>query len=335
MSFGKALTLSSGTPIPQLALGTWLAEPNEVGNAVEVAVRHGYRHLDCATIYENHAEVGAALKKVVPSVVPREALFITSKLPRKWRKQLDETLKDLGVEYLDLYLMHWPVAFVPGKGLYPAAPDEGWPSRLGSRHLPCRHLEAMIALSKSKVRNIGVSNFTIAHLDGIIAATGVVPTVLQIEAHPLLLQDDLVAFCKDNNIQITAYSPLGNNRTHIPSSPYLTKSPLAQCSAKRNSSTTPPSSQSPRASARRPAQVLIAWGVHRGYTVNVKSVRPERVKANFQQLALTNAQYAEITALGNGRHVRFNIPYRYEPGWDISLFDEEAEKEATYKVKIA
>lgn len=84
-----------------------------------------------------------------------------------------------------------------------------------------------------------------------------------------------------------------------------------------------------------PAQVLIAWGVHRGYTVNVKSVHPERVKANFQQLALTDAQYAEITALGNGRHVRFNIPYRYEPGWDISLFDEEAEKEATYKVKIA
>ncbi|KAJ7503208.1 NADP-dependent oxidoreductase domain-containing protein, partial [Mycena galericulata] len=195
MSFGKILTLSSGTPLPQIGLGTWQSKPHEVENAVEIAVRNGYRHLDLAMIYENQDEVGAGLKKVIPSVV----------------KQLDETLKQLGVEYIDLYLIHWPVAFVPGNGLFPPHPAKKGEVALDLETSLVDTWKAMIALPKYQVRNVGVSNFTIDHIEGIISATGVVPIVNQIEAHPLLPQDELVAYCKEKNIHITAYSPLGNN----------------------------------------------------------------------------------------------------------------------------
>ncbi|KAJ7731301.1 NADP-dependent oxidoreductase domain-containing protein [Mycena maculata] len=323
MSFGKTLTLSGGSTVPQIALGTWLAEPGEVGKAVELAVRTGYRALDLATIYENQVEVGAALKKVIPSVVKREDLFLTSKCwnsahrPAEVEKDLDRALEDLGVDYLDLYLIHWPVAFVPGKGLYPPHPTKEGEVELDLETSLVDTWKAMIALPKSKVRNVGVSNFTIEQLEGIISVTNVVPTVNQIEAHPLLQQDNLFAYCKNMNIQIIAYSPLGNN---LIGEQKLTDHPVVIDIAARLSAT--------------PAQVLIAWGVYRGYTVNVKSVQERRIISNFTQHVLSEMDYEKLTALGQGRHVRFNIPYRYSPGWDISIFDEPAEAKATHKVKI-
>ncbi|KAJ7502672.1 NADP-dependent oxidoreductase domain-containing protein [Mycena galericulata] len=323
MSFGNVLTLSSGDRIPQLALGTWLSEPKDVGYAVEFAVRTGYRHFDLATCYENQAQVGAALKKVIPSMVEREGLFLTSKCwnsahqPSEVEKDLDQALKDLGVDYLDLYLIHWPVAFIPGNGLFPPNPEKEGQIALDLETSLVDTWKAMIALPKSKVRNIGVSNFTIEHLEGIISATGVVPVVNQIEAHPLLPQDDLVAYCKKKNIQITAYSPLGNN---LIGEKKLTEDPvILEVAARLNVS---------------PAQVLIAWGVYRGYTVNVKSVQDRHIISNFRQVVLHQKDYEEISALGHDRHVRFNIPYRYSPVWDISLFNEPEEAKATHKVKI-
>ncbi|KAJ7478604.1 NADP-dependent oxidoreductase domain-containing protein [Mycena galericulata] len=324
MSFGKILTLSSGTPLPQIGLGTWQSKPHEVENAVEIAVRNGYRHLDLAMIYENQDEVGAGLKKVIPSVVKREDLFLTSKCwnsshqPAEVEKELDETLKQLGVEYIDLYLIHWPVAFVPGNGLFPPHPAKKGEVALDLETSLVDTWKAMIALPKSKVRNVGVSNFTIDHIEGIISATGVVPIVNQIEAHPLLPQDELVAYCKEKNIHITAYSPLGNNSI---GEKKLTEEPAVEEIAHKLGAT--------------PAQVLVAWGVYRGYSVIPKSVQEDRIISNFKQVSLTKEDYEKITAIGHGRHLRFNIPYRYEPKWDIALFDEEAEAKATYKVKIA
>ena len=163
-------------------------------------------------------QVGVALKKVVPSVVRREELFITSKLwnnahhPVEVEKQLDITLSQLDSPYLDLYLIHWPVAFVSGRETIPVRGDKPGEVEIDTNTSLVDTWKAMIALRKTgKVKAIGVSNFTIRHLEAIIKATGEPPAVNQIEAHPLLPQDDMVEYCKRQGIHITAYSPLGNN----------------------------------------------------------------------------------------------------------------------------
>lgn len=314
MSFRKFITLSTGARMPQIGLGTWLSKPKEVERAVEIAVRNGYRHLDLAFIYENQDEVGAALKKVIPSEVQREELFITSKLwcnafrPEEVEKQLDEGLAQTGLDYFDLYLIHWPVAFKAGKSLYP--PDESNPGwvEIDRGVTLAETWKAMNALPKSKVRAVGVSNFSVAVLEELIKATGIVPTVNQIEAHPLLPQDDLVAYCKEKNIHLTAYSPLGNN---LKGKPKLTDYPEVQTIAKRLGATE--------------AQVLIAWGVSRGYSVIPKSVQEERIISNFQQVELSQEDIDTLNQLGKNSRTRFNIPHHYTPRWNINIFNEPEE----------
>ncbi|KAG6918876.1 hypothetical protein DXG01_010940 [Tephrocybe rancida] len=331
MSFGKHILLSTGAKLPQIGLGTWLSKPREVELAVEYAVRNGYRHLDLAMIYENQDEVGAALKKVVPSVVKREELFMTSKVwnsshqPSEVEKELDVTLSQLGTDYLDLYLIHWPIAFPPGNGLNPPHATKVGETAIDTQTTLTETWKALIALPKSKVRAIGVSNFTVRQLEGIIAATGVVPipasnknassqAVNQIEAHPLLPQDELVAFCKSKNIHITAYSPLGNN---LIGKPKLTENAVVEEVAKKLGATT--------------AQVLVAWGAHRGYSVIPKSVQEERIVSNFKQVELSQEDYEKISAIGHGNYTRFNIPFTYNPKWDVNIFDEPVEKQAAFK----
>ncbi|KAF9222468.1 Aldo/keto reductase [Gyrodon lividus] len=324
MSLGKLLPLNTGAAIPQIGLGTWLSKPNEVENAVEIAVRNGYRHLDLAMIYRNQDEVGRALKKVIPSVVSREQLFITSKLwnsshqPQVAEAELDETLQQLGLTYLDLYLIHWPAAFVPGNGLLPLK-SEGEVD-LDTETSLVDTWKAMIELRDTgKVKAIGVSNFTIAQIEGIIDATGVVPAANQIEAHPLLPQDDLVAYCKEKGIHITAYSPLGNNLVDIP---MLTENAIVQEVANNLGAT--------------PAQVLVAWGAHRGYSVIPKSVQESRIISNFKQVELSKEDYEKVSSIGVGNaNLRYNIPVTYKPKWDINIFDEEIEKSAAKQVRIA
>lgn len=335
MSFKKILPLSSGRTIPQIGLGTWLSKPGEVQAAVEIAIEHGYRHLDLAIIYRNQREVGAALKKFLPDAkgvfpnpnvkVERKDLFLTSKLwnsshqKAQVEKELDETLRQLGVDYLDLYLVHWPVAFQPGGELIPPHPTKANEAHLDVKTTLVETWEAMIALKKTgKVRDIGVSNFTIEHIKGITKNGLEMPAVNQIEMHPLLLQDELVKFCNENNILITAYSPLGNNTVGLPK---LTENSVIQeIATKRGPKTTP-------------AQVLIAWGVHRGFSVIPKSVQEDRIHSNFEQIELTKDEFEKMSALGKNKH-RFNIPYNNKPSWDIKLWGEAAEANATHVVNI-
>ncbi|KZP13014.1 Aldo/keto reductase [Athelia psychrophila] len=323
MSFQKTVTLSSGAIIPQIGLGTWLSKPKEVEHSVEYAVKNGYRHLDLAKIYENQDEVGEALKKVIPSVVKREELFITSKLWNSGHStrevaeaELDSTLKELGLEYLDLYLIHWPVAFVPGEGLVPLLKENEVKLDLETSLVDTWKI--MIELKATgKVKNIGVSNFTVEYIQAITDATGVVPVANQIEAHPYLPQDDLVKYAKEKNIHITAYSPLGNN---LVGKPKLTEHEKVIAVANKLGATT--------------AQVLVAWGVYRGYSVIPKSVQEERIVSNFKQVELSKEDYETISSIGHNNHVRFNIPYNYSPHWEINIFDEPSEKVAKNRVKI-
>ena len=178
----------------------------------------------------------------------------------------------------------------------------------------------MVALPKSKVKAIGVSNLTAEKIEALISATGVVPAVNQIEAHPLLHQDELKEYCESRNILITAYSPLGNNLFGKPS--LVESDPVVEVANKIGAT---------------PAQVLIAWGVYRGYSVIPKSVSEARIVSNFKQIELSKEDYEKVSALG--RRERFSYPIKFSlecgiPKWNIDLFNEEEEKDARYKVKI-
>ncbi len=186
--------LNNGVAMPVLGLGVFKARPGrETRDAVRWALEDGYRHIDTARIYRNEADVGAAVRA---SGLAREELFIVTKLWNadqgfdKTRRALDTSLRDLGIDYVDLYLMHWPVT---GKRL------ESW-----------RAMETLLA--EGRCRAIGVSNFTGAHLEHLLGAADVVPAVNQVELSPFLYQRELLDVCRRHGIQVEAYSPLTRGR---------------------------------------------------------------------------------------------------------------------------
>ncbi|KAK4703434.1 hypothetical protein P7C70_g2785, partial [Phenoliferia sp. Uapishka_3] len=343
-------TLSTGAKIDLVGYGTWQAAPNEVKVGISEAIKAGYRktkrgyinvtltlphslshnvrpprHLDLAKIYQNQEEVRAG---IAAAGVPRSELFLTSKLwntshrPDLVEPALDDTLKELGVEYLDLYLIHWPVPFEPRPAthtteLFPL--NEKKEVSIDTETTLVDTWKAMIKLlDTGKVKAIGVSNFTVEAIDKISAATGVVPAAHQIERHPLLIQPELVAHHKAKNIHITAYSPLGNNNVGAPK---LFEYPEVIKIAEKLSVT--------------PAQVLIAWGQVGGHSVIPKSITPSRIQSNFQQITLPKEDFDEISKLGEAaRRHRFNIPNDYDPSWHFNVFGEESEKEAKYGVNV-
>lgn len=294
----KTLAFRNGDKVPALGLGTWKSKPGEVGAAVRTAVELGYRHIDCAAIYANEAEIGEALAGCFDAgLVKRDELFITSKLwnnahaPADVEPALRKSLAALRLDYLDLYLVHWPVA-LRAEALYP----ESAADLLSLDEVPLADtwgaLEPMV--DAGLARHIGVSNFSLAKLQGLMTrASKRAPEVNQIELHPYLQQGELVSACIDLGVLVTAYSPLGS--ADRPSSlkqddePILLADPSVAEIAARNGCTA--------------AQVLLAWALERGTLVIPKSVNPGRLAQNLAaaEIELSAADMAQLTKLERKR----------------------------------
>ncbi|CUM64562.1 uncharacterized protein PRCAT00002169001 [Priceomyces carsonii] len=270
-----SLKLNDGNKIPVVGLGTWQAsEKGQAYLSVSCALKAGYRHIDTASGYENEAEVGMAIRD---SKIPREEIFLTTKLwcqdHKRASKALDESLEKLGLDYVDLYLMHWPVPLNPSnESKFSILPN-------GKKDIPqdWTFLDTYKSMQKlvgtGKVKSIGVSNFSIKRLEELLSddELTITPAVNQVEVHPLLPQDKLIEYCHEKGIIVEAYSPLGSH-----DSPLFKNKTIVEV-AERNNVTT--------------AQVLIAWGVHRGTVVLPKSVTPSRIKSNILQISLPEAEY--------------------------------------------
>lgn len=254
---GRAVSLRSGLSMPLVGIGTWRLEGNRGYQAVRHALEVGYRHIDTATMYGNEADVGRALRD---SGVPREQIFITTKLPPQRagqeRRTLTESLRALGTEYIDLWLVHWP----PSHRANPAT----WRQFLAVR-------------DAGLVRAVGVSNYSAGQIDELIDATGEAPEVNQIPWSPSRYDAKRLAEHRERGILVEGYSPLRYTDLADPV--------LAQIATAHGVS---------------PAQVVLAWHVRHGIVVIPKSAAPERIKANLDVFGfvLTPDEMARIDALG-------------------------------------
>lgn len=302
----------NGRPFPLLGLGTWkLAKPVAAKTIVE-AIGCGYRHFDCACDYGNEAEVGQGLRQAIDSgLCQRKDLWITSKLwntyhrPEHVRPAMERSLRDLGLEYLDLYLVHFPIAmkFVPFDLRYPP----GWfhdpqasPPRMEPDPVPIidtwRAMEQLA--DASLARHIGVSNFGCSLLRDLHSCARIRPSVLQIELHPFLTQEKLLRFCREERIAVTSFSPLGALSYFALGMADLSESVLDTQVVRDIASSR----------KRSPAQVVLRWGVQRGTAIVPKASSLEHLKENFGifDFALSDQDMNAISALNRNR--RFNDP---------------------------
>jgi 2,5-diketo-D-gluconate reductase A len=264
------LELNDGHTIPQLGYGVFLVPADDAERAVTEALEAGYRHIDTAAIYRNEEGVGAAIAK---SGIPRDELFITTKL---WNdrhdgdepdKAIDESLEKLGLDAVDLYLVHWPT---PANDNYVHA----WQKMIGIRE-------------RGLARSIGVSNHLVPHLERLVAETGVTPAVNQIELHPAYQQREITEWAAEHGMRIESWGPLGQGKYDL-----FGAEPVASAAA---------------ATGRTPAQVVLRWHLQKGFIVFPKSVHAERMRENLDVFGfeLDEAQMTAIDGLdpldGSGR----------------------------------
>ena len=286
----KTLKLSNGHSIPALGLGTWKSAPGQVRQAVVEAVKVGYRHIDCAWIYDNEVEIGEALAELFEQgIVKRQELWVTSKLwnnrhfPVDVEPAVRESLSNLGLEYLDLYLIHWPVVLRPDVPFPKDASDF-----LSLDEVPLSKTWAAMEslVDKGLCRSIGVSNFSVKKLQALISQARIQPVINQIELHPYLQQAEMLNFCQRAGVALTAYSPLGSKdrpeRLRKEDDPILLDDQTVAAIAHKHRVTA--------------AQILIAWAIARGTSVIPKSVNPARLKQNFEAL-LVQLEAGDMEAL--------------------------------------
>jgi len=298
MPASKVVLLNTGAEMPTLGLGTWQSQPGAVEKAVEVALKNGYTHIDTATAYENENEVGQGIKD---SGVARESFFLTTKLNNndhlKVQEALEYSLKQLGVPYLDLWLMHWPAPM--RKDLSGAERSLNWLDTW-------KKMEEVFKANPDKVKAIGVSNVSVKFLNELLKVATVVPAVNQIERHPSCLQDDVLEACAAKDIVVTAYSPLGSEN-----SPLLTNSTVVSIAEKHGVS---------------PANVLVSFQANTpNVTVLAKSVTPERIIANKKVVDLPQEDLDALRAIDKTAHFRVCSPTW--TGWGNLGFPDVEDKD--------
>jgi len=285
-SFNKNLfiTLNSGYNMPMIGLGTYLISPEDVKAPVKYALEFGYRHFDTATIYGNEAQIGEAIRE---SGINRKDIFITTKL-RPADQGYDSaiaacnlSLKNLGVDYVDLYLIHWP-------GVMSVKKDS--PQNRIIRNESWRALETLVA--EGKCKSIGVSNYTIAHLEDLLTKGRhyIVPAVNQVEFHPLLNQRELLNYCKSRGIVLEAYSSFGGVDGV---DTLLSNSKVLQLAKSHKKS---------------PAQVLLRWALQKNAIIIPKSIKQERIKENIEifDFELTSQEEQLLDSMHANKHFCWN-----------------------------
>ncbi|EKM49830.1 uncharacterized protein PHACADRAFT_106246 [Phanerochaete carnosa HHB-10118-sp] len=270
--------LPSGDQIPSVALGVSKASPGDVGQAVTAALKTGYRHIDGAWTYRNEEEIGKAIKE---SGIPRDQIWLTSKLwttfhaPDDVEPALDESLTKLGTEYLDLYIIHWPIAHKKG------GKDELDVALTANPYPTWKKLEEMV--DKGKVRNIGISNFNIGRVKNLTGnPLKYQPAVNQVELNFWNPQPELIEWARDNKLLLQSFSPLGGSKR---AKETLNVPEITEIAKKLNIT---------------PAQVIISWHVQRGTVVLPKSVTPSRIEENFKIFALPGDLFDMLETAAEG-----------------------------------
>lgn len=306
------IKLSGGDAMPVVGLGLWKIASDAAPAVVREAIRLGYRHLDAACDYGNEAEVGVGVRNALAEgICGREDLWITSKLwntyhaPEHVRPAIERSLKDLGVGYLDLFLVHFPIAqrFVSFDVRYPPGwfyePDSPRPG-METAAVPLRDTwQAMEELvSAGLARNIGVCNYNCALLRDLLTYATIRPAVLQVELHPYLTQEKLLRFCREESIAVTGFSPLG-------AVSYL---PLGMAAPEESVLAQAAVVDAARRHSKTPAQVVLRWGVQRGTAIVPKSSRPERLAENLALFDFELVPEEMLAISGLNRNRRFNDP---------------------------
>ncbi|EGD79463.1 aldehyde reductase [Salpingoeca rosetta] len=312
MSSCPSLVLRSGAKMPQVGLGTWKAGPGVVASVVEEALRAGYRHLDCACDYGNEHEVGQGIKAAIDAgVCKREDIFVTSKLWNTYhhkehvRPACERTLKDLGLDYIDLYLIHFPISlkFVPFEKRYPPEwihdPEAANP-KMEVDPVPLSETWAAMEelVDAGLVKDIGVSNFNCQLLADLLSYARIKPSVNQVELHPYLTQEFLVRFCKENGVVVTGYSPFGA----------LSYASIGMAKEEESVLNNEVIGKIGEKHGKSPAQVSLRWACQRGYTVVPKSANIDRLKQNLNVFDFELSQEEMEAISGLNRNRRYNDP---------------------------